>query len=103
MTMETCRACGAFLMPGWDTCKICGHDPAVALPAEVEAASSKKGRRGRAEKAPKPEKASKAKKAAPAPAAAQPEPPFQPLFQPPQPAHVPVPEREPEFALTPAR
>lgn len=28
--MPTCRSCGAFLMPGWDRCKICGSDPTVA-------------------------------------------------------------------------
>jgi hypothetical protein len=29
--MEICRGCGAFLMEGWDTCKICGHDPMAVL------------------------------------------------------------------------
>ena len=29
--MEICRGCGAFIMAGWDRCKICGHDPNASL------------------------------------------------------------------------
>ena len=64
MTMQTCRGCGAFLMPDWDTCKICGHDPAGPPPAAA-APEAKKGRKGRrADKPAKEPKAAKTAKAA---------------------------------------
>jgi hypothetical protein len=41
--MEICRGCGAFVMEGWDRCKICGHDPmAVLAPAEPEGKARRK-------------------------------------------------------------
>jgi hypothetical protein len=46
MSMEICRACGSFLMPTWDRCRICGHDPGEALPGDADVASgSGAGRR----------------------------------------------------------
>lgn len=61
MTMQTCLGCGAFLMPDWDTCKICGHDPAGPAPVVADAEATK-GRRGRRDKAPKAAKAPKVAK-----------------------------------------
>jgi hypothetical protein len=46
MSMEICRACGSFLMPTWDRCRICGHDPGEALPGDADGAPAG-GTRGR--------------------------------------------------------
>jgi hypothetical protein len=45
--METCRQCGAFLMQGWDRCRICGFDPAADPAAGAAATPGPPGAPGR--------------------------------------------------------
>ena len=53
--MEVCKGCGAFLMEGWERCRICGHDPAAPAPTPEGESPRGKGRRQRREpKQPKP-------------------------------------------------
>jgi hypothetical protein len=56
--MEVCKSCGAFLMEGWERCRICGHDPAAPAPTPEAEAHGGKGRgkrtKSREPKEPKP-------------------------------------------------
>jgi hypothetical protein len=58
--MEVCKSCGAFLMEGWDRCRICGHDPAAPAAAlETEPPKGRGRNKDRAPKEPKPVRAPK--------------------------------------------
>lgn len=57
--MPTCRACGAFLMPGWDRCKICGADPTAVPTVPAGHKTAKTAKAAKPPKAPRPPKAAK--------------------------------------------
>jgi hypothetical protein len=58
--MEVCKGCGAFLMEGWDSCRICGHDPAAPVGTDDAEAERRRGRRKQREaKEPRPPRAPK--------------------------------------------